>query len=165
VGRQRVLRDQGAASLGKSGGGLAVQLAREQGVSPRRFQGFEPAEVTTYLREDPKHPSWVTRSITVREPEYSDRDRALLLASWDAEHEPRGTHGVPVKEATDPANNPFSTESTGKFVAEPIIDFAQDAIDRAREARRKAMKNPEDDWALVWKVSREDRSSSSPDPR
>lgn len=98
--------------------------------------------------------------MTVREPEYSDRDRALLLASWDAEHEPRGSHGIPMKEATDSANNPYSTESTGKFVAEPVIDFAQDAIDRAREARKKLVK-PEDDWALLWKVRREGEATPS----
>lgn len=90
----------------------------------------------------------------MREPEYTDRDRALLLASWDAEHEPRGPHGIPVKEATDPANNPFSTESTGKFVAEPVIDFAQDAIEKAKEARRKQV-SAEDDWAIFWRVRRE----------
>lgn len=62
---------------------------------------------------------------------------------------------MPTAEATDPANNPFSTDSTGRFVAEPVIDFAQDAIDRAREARAKSLKNPEDDWALMWRVRRE----------
>lgn len=104
----------------------------------------------------------MTRAVTVRESEYSLQDQARLLADWDAEHTNRGPHGVPVSEATDPANNPFSTSSTGHFVAEPVIDFAQDAIDRAREARAKALKNPEDDWALLWRVRHEPLGGLTP---
>lgn len=131
------------------------------GVSPRRVQGWEPAEVTVFLREDPNHPSWVTRSVTVREPEFSRRDTAQLLNSWMDEHEPRGSHGIPLAEATDPANNPYAPDATGSFVAVPIIDFAQDAIDRAREERRKSLQNPDDDWALIWRVHRENRVTPS----
>lgn len=64
-----------------------------------------------------------------------------------------------MKDATNPAFNPLSTESTGRFVAEPVIDFAQDAIDKAREVRRKLIK-PEDDWAISWRV----RAEGSPTP-
>lgn len=96
----------------------------------------------------------MTSAVTVRESEYSDRDRALLLQSWDEEHTPRGPHGVPVAEATDEANNPLSPAATGRFEAEPVIDFAQDAIEKAQEARRKALSNPDDDWPLIWRVKR-----------
>jgi len=93
----------------------------------------------------------VTRAVTVRESEYGERDRALILADWEREHEPRGSHGVLVSEATDPKFNPYSPDAEGQFVAEPIVDFAQAAIDRALEARRKLIKADED-WPLLWPV-------------
>lgn len=97
----------------------------------------------------------------MRESEFTDRDRGLLLGSWEAQHEPRGPHGIPIADATDPSNNPFAPDAAGRFVAKPVIDFAQDAIDRAREARRKSMQNPDDDWALRWEVELEKRVTTS----
>lgn len=117
--------------------------------------------MTVYLREDPKHPSWVTRAVTVREPEFSLRDQAQLLDSFVAEREPRGPHGIPLSEATDPAYNPYSPDAKGRFVAEPVVDYAQSAIDKAREDRRKSLQNPDDDWAIFYTVRREDRVTPS----
>ena len=93
----------------------------------------------------------MTRAVTVREPEYNDRDRAHLLADWDAENAPRGAHGVLVSEATDPKYNPYALDAAGSFVAEPVVDYAQAAIDREVDARRKAV-SAEDDWPLLWSV-------------
>lgn len=58
-----------------------------------------------------------------------------------------------LSEATDPANNPL-TPGGGRFVAEPAADFAQAAIDKAAEARRKAV--GDDDWPLIWRTRLED---------
>ena len=89
-------------------------------------------------------------SVTTREPEYSPADQAQLLSDWEREHQPRGSHGVPMDEATDEAFNPYSLNAKGRFVAEPVADFAQAAIDKAAEVRRKA--TGDDDWPLVWDV-------------
>lgn len=78
----------------------------------------------------------------------------MLLADWAAEREPRGSHGIALSVATDPRNNPISTESTGRFVAEPVADFAQDAIDRAKKERRDRV-GEGDDWPLLWRVRHE----------
>lgn len=85
-----------------------------------------------------------------REPEYDDRDRALLLADLERELIPRGSHGVPIAEATDPNNNPYLPGASGRFVAVPRADYAQAALDRATEARRKAAGDA--DWPLQWSV-------------
>lgn len=91
--------------------------------------------------------------MTTREPEFNDRDRAVILADYDEEHAPRGSHGVRISEATDASNNPLSTEATGRFVAVPYTDYAQDALDKARKARRDAV--GDDDWPLLWVVRHE----------
>jgi hypothetical protein len=74
-----------------------------------------------------------------------------LLADWDEAHKPRGPHGIPIDAATDPKNHPLLPTATGRFVAEPVIDFAQDAVEKAKEARRKALGGI-DDWPLMWQV-------------
>jgi len=93
----------------------------------------------------------VTRAVTVREPEYNDRDRAHLLADWDAESEPRNDLGVLMSDATNPKYNPYAVDAEGSFEAEPTVDFSRAAVHRVLEARRKLIKE-EDDWPLLWKV-------------
>ena len=70
---------------------------------------------------------------TVREPEFSPRDRDLALAQQKADAE-MGPHGIPMPEAFDKANQ-FA------FVAEPVVDFAARAIAVAADARRKQHKD------------------------
>ena len=60
-----------------------------------------------------------------------------------------------LSEATDPTMNPYLVDGKGKFVAEPVVDFAQEAINKAREARKKAV--GDDDWPLLWRVRPEYR--------
>lgn len=79
--------------------------------------------------------------MTVREPEYNDRDRALIAASYADEQQPRGRHGIPLAEAMDAANQ-FAYEAVG-----PREDFAQSAINKAEaefDSRR-----PKDDTRSV----------------
>lgn len=74
----------------------------------------------------------------------------MILADLDRERAPRGSHGVLLSEATDPNYNPYSPTASGRFVAEPVADYAQDALNRAAEARRKAAGDT--DWPLQWQV-------------
>jgi len=89
----------------------------------------------------------VTRSITVREPEYDDRERALITASYMAEREPRNRYGVPLAEATDP------DKSAEWSVPLPLTDFTEVAMEKAQEAHRASgeVQYPN---AQVWRVER-----------
>lgn len=144
LGCQREWAVGGAEGAGKSTRGPVVSLARELGVSPRRLLGWEPGEVTTYEYDDDGR---LLRAVTVREPEYSAWDRAVLLADVAASKVPRGHHGVPLHEAADPENQ-FAFE-----VPPPRMDWAQKALDDAQEAFKK--QNPKAPMgALMWKVAR-----------
>lgn len=81
------------------------------------------------------------RSVTVRESEYNDRDRALIAASHAADDAPRGRHGILMSEATDPANQ-FAFEAVG-----PREDFAQSAINKAHDAFEK--ERPKEDHRSI----------------
>lgn len=108
--------------------------------------GWEPGEVTSFEYDDTGR---VVRAVTVREPEFSAWDRALLLADVAASKVPRGAHGLPLSE-TSAAENQFAYE-----VPEPRMDWAQKALDDAQEAFKK--KNPKASMsALMWKVARRD---------
>lgn len=101
------------------------------------------------------------REITAQEPEWSPLDLALVIEAQRVSRIPRGSHGVPLADATNPKHNPYAVDRTGRFVAEPIVDFAQAAIDQAREARKKAVGN--DDWPLIW-TARLETFGASGDP-
>lgn len=64
-------------------------------------------------------------SVTVSEPRFKAGEVALLLASRRAENAPRGSHGVLMSEATDPANQ-FAIE-----VTPPHVDWVQSALNDA----------------------------------
>lgn len=68
--------------------------------------------------------------MTVQEPRFTPAETALLLAARRKALAPRGSHGILMSEATDPAN-------MGKFtVPEPVTDFAAKALFEAREKVR-----------------------------
>lgn len=90
--------------------------------------------------------------VTVREPEYTARDRALLLQSLADRKQPRGPHGIPIAEATDPAHQ-YDWE-----VDLPTQDFAQQQLNRYIDKYKKTY--PDADLsALLWKVHRRDGTS------
>lgn len=89
------------------------------------------------------------RSLTVAEPEFSDWDRAVLMADRLEESRPRGRHGLPMEVATDP-NNQYSFS-----VGVPTMDFAQLALNRAQDRYRKQWPDADMD-ALVWRVDEVD---------
>jgi len=76
----------------------------------------------------------LVRSVTRREPEFDDEQRALLLAS--AEFEAGiGSHGQLLSEAMSPEASPTEYGSTLRFAAQgPFWDYAEkarlDDIDR-----------------------------------
>jgi hypothetical protein len=89
----------------------------------------------------------VTRSITVREPEYTPQDQALMVADWYEQREPKNGYGIPITEATDPAN------AQAFVVPYPRRDFAAQAAGRARKQYEKDY--PHDDpSSLLWRVER-----------
>lgn len=70
-----------------------------------------------------------------------------MLASRRAEAVPRGAHGHPLSEATDPAN-------VGRYeVVGPTEDYAQAALHRAKQAH-KAQYPDADLSAFLWRVER-----------
>ena len=87
--------------------------------------------------------------MTVREPEFNDRDRALILASQAAEDVPRGRHGIPLSEAMD-VKNQFAYEAVG-----PRVDWAQSAINQA-EADHEAKRAKGDHRSVSFTVKRRD---------
>lgn len=88
------------------------------------MHGWEPAEVTTYEYEGDR----LVRSVTVREPEYDADELALLLASRRRQGE-IGSHGIPMSEAMDPANQ-FRFDAQSR----PVIDWAAKAIADKQDA-------------------------------
>ncbi|MEO2134603.1 hypothetical protein [Microbacterium sp.] len=94
----------------------------------------------------------MTHSVTVREPEYDDRDRALIIASQAAADEPRGRHGIPLSEAMDPKNQ-FAYEPVG-----PTVDWAQSAINKA-EAEHEAKRAKGDHRSVSFTVRRREANA------
>jgi hypothetical protein len=93
--------------------------------------------------------------VTVREPEFNDADRAAWFASHLEQHRPRGDHGIPLDEATDPAHQ-YEWD-----VPLPITDFAAEKLHRAQETYAKAW--PEADMqSLRWSVRRSAGTDSPP---
>lgn len=70
-------------------------------------------------------------SVSATESRFTPREVACLLASRRAENAPRGSHGLLLSEATDPANKDTFT------VPLPITDFAAKALRREQEAYEK----------------------------
>lgn len=88
-------------------------------------------------------------SVTVTEPRFTPSEVDVLIASRRLEREPRGAHGLPMSEVTDPANQ------YAYRVPEPDMDFAQAKLNRERDMYKKA--NPDADMsALVFRVERRD---------
>lgn len=116
------------------------------GISPSRFLGVEPAEVTTFEYDEAGR---LVSAVTVREAEFSAWDRAVLVADWKRTNVLRGRHGLPLSEALDPANQ-FGFE-----VLPPLTDWAQKKLNEVQDAFKK--KYPEADMdALLWEVKKLD---------
>jgi hypothetical protein len=93
-------------------------------VSPSRLVGREPLE-----RHEHYDAAGVLTGYTIvrRDPEFTEQDRAWLLGSRAADAEPK-SHGIPLSEAMDPANQ-FAFK--GQEV--PRIDYADKALKDAQD--------------------------------
>lgn len=86
--------------------------------------------------------------MTTREPEYDDRDRALISASFNEQHQPRGPHGYTMAEATDP-------EHQFDWKVDPLKrDFIATLLKREQALWKKQYPH-EDPDSFVWSVSRD----------
>ena len=121
-----------------------VELARELGVSVDRLLGREPSERHEHYDAD-----GVLTGVTVvtRDPEFTSAGVALLLASRRKAVE-QFSHGIPLAEAMDPANQ-FAFEAQEK----PAVDYAdkalKDAQDRFYDARPKGESRNGHRWGRV----------------
>jgi hypothetical protein len=119
-----------------------IELAERLGVAPRRLDGWEPAETTEYEYGDGGR---LVRSVTVREPEWSDADRAWMtaLAAYRATRCPNC--GGDRRECT-------AHESDGRtfVVPDPVRCRALTAL-AIKQAQYQDASQPE---ALLWRVER-----------
>ena len=91
----------------------------------------------------------MVRAVTVRETEFSDWDRAALLADRARDLAPRSRTGILMSEATDRKN-------FGRFVVPPpVTDFASKALHEAQEAWKEQYGEKSLD-SLAWRVELED---------
>jgi hypothetical protein len=112
-----------------------VQAAFKLGISPKRFEGWEPKQITTVVEwtEDGKPLKWVTE--TEREWTQDERDDVLALLDYEAHLCPNG-HFLPESGAheADPAN------PEGEFLYQtsfPVVCFACEAVERSLKAAHK----------------------------
>lgn len=91
----------------------------------RELNGW--AQKTVTLDADGK-----VASVAVSQPRFTPREVALLLAARRAKLAPRGSHGLLLSEALDPANQ-FAFEAS-----KPMTDWAQKALDGAAESYQRA---------------------------
>lgn len=69
-----------------------------------------------------------------REPEWSEEDLEMMQA-LDAYEGGLNAYGIPIDEATDPMADPGRRDGTHTYVAEPVIDWSQLAVEKARTAK------------------------------
>ena len=93
----------------------------------------------------------MVRQVTLREPEWSPADVAVLLAARRLEGD-MGSHGVPMSEATDPAN-----AGTVIVNESPRVDYARLAVMKQQEPYYEAYPAAKADRAAhIWYVKGRD---------
>lgn len=119
-----------------------IETAERLGIPPRRLAGWEPAETTSYEYEGGR----LVRSVTVRESEWSDEDRAWMaaLAAY------RG--GLCPCGCGHPAEHTTAHEGDGRtfVVPPPTRCRARTALSMA-QAQYQDTPQPD---ALLWRVER-----------
>lgn len=95
--------------------------------------GWEPREFIEYVYEG----GVLVGSVRHREPEFDDRDRALLLAHHRAAGD-MGPHGQPMSEATSPEADP-ARPGGWRYEANtaPRMDWAAKAVGDRQDAYYK----------------------------
>ena len=82
-------------------------------MSLRRLEGWTPKQVTTYEHDKEGK---LTRSITVTESEWDDRERSWMLALQHYELTLCRRCGTPLIESTDPNNDPDNPNAENHYV-------------------------------------------------
>lgn len=100
--------------------------------------------MTTYQYDEDGR---LVSSVTIREPEFSDWDRAILLDDHAKQNVRRNSLGLPLSETTDPKNQ-FAYR--GK---PPITDWAEKAQNEFIADYKKKWPNA-DTSALLWTIER-----------
>lgn len=107
------------------------------GVTVRELNGWAPKTVT--LDADGN-----VLTVTVTQPRFTPRERALLLAARREAKKIRGRHGLPMSEVTDAANQ-FAYVGRG-----PVTDWAQKTLDDFEDAYKKKYPNAKTDSLHFW---------------
>src|SRR3954462_13378745 len=94
----RVSKDAGFRAL--------LKTAREWGVSPRRFLGWEPTRTFTHIYDN----GLLIRTVETREPEWDEetRDLAIAYAMWESDLCPG---------CNSPLSETLSSDNEGLYVA------------------------------------------------
>lgn len=112
--------------------------------------GWEPREFTVYRYEG----GVLVGTVTTREPEFNDQQRALLVAYERAEAD-RGSHGHPMSEATSPDADPAKAGGWRYEANEkPKMDFAARALADRQDAFYKSRPAGESRTGHLWYVQR-----------
>jgi hypothetical protein len=116
-------------------------------VSLKRFEGWEPRQITKVLAYDEqgRPAQWETRT----EPEWDGRERSLVLALAYWEAGLCRKCGCHLEETTDPAHDQDNPETSFGWAADgPDECFACKAMYRAEHARQKEA--PETAHYEIW---------------
>lgn len=116
-------------------------------MSPRRFDGWTPREVTTVTAFDEQ--GRAVRWETVTEPEWDRRQRSLVMAygMWEASLCRRC--GEDLHHATDPNTDPDRPESTQAWVAnDPDECFSCKALVRSEREWAKDDETGQSGWLI-----------------
>lgn len=85
-------------------------------------------------------------SVSVVEPRFTPREKALLIAAMRALDAPRGKHGILLSEATNP--------DVQWEVDLPSRDYVQQAIDREQRAYLENYGDAAEPNSLLWRPRR-----------
>jgi hypothetical protein len=100
--------------------------------------------VTTYEYDGDR----LVASVTIREPEFSSLDVAVLLEARRRQRVKRGPHGYPITEAMDP-DNQFAFKAD-----KPVRDWAMTALHQAQKAWFASHPEDKGDPSLVFPVEK-----------
>lgn len=117
-----------------------AELAREMGVTVRELNGAAPVTITFDADGN-------LQSTSITEPRFNPHEKALLIASRRTDKAPRGHHGLPLAETTDPKNQ-FAYE-----VPAPTQDWAEKKLTEVQAQYRKSHPNADMD-SLLWRVEK-----------
>lgn len=89
-----------------------METARQLGISLGRLEGREPRQITTYTYDDKNR---VAQAITVTEQEWTDQERAWMLALHHYEMTLCRRCHTPLAESTDPDNDPDNMQASHHY--------------------------------------------------